>query len=480
MSASDFFALCLAHRLDDKDSATHYASLVSQVGQGSLLVAYTRAKKHQGGGESLSKRFHLELEHIRGGSIDAPGNLLSIRIERRTIAAAVFIGTRLDFTNSRELSSNPAKAEASTIGFLDWLVQNVQCESAALELETEFEIRRGALNACAQKLLRGARRFTLGSLKARSSSKVWASTAEKPQRTSPDRTVGLAGSGSSQNWNSRRHCTWPVRANRTSLYQLTLLLMIGPLPYIGGKNRLATEIISLLPEHTTYVEPFAGGAQVLFHKQPSRVEVINDLDFDIVNFFRVCQLHSEELVRYLRFTLVSRAWHSLYAAEDADSLTDVQRAARFFYLQKNSFGGLVLEQKFHYGVTHPSNYNPERIPEILEKTHQRLQRVQIESLPYEQVLQKYDRPTTLFYVDPPYFGRRLYRHNLGAEDFVILAEHLRKLRGNFVLSLNDLPEVRSIFADFRIQSTDLIYTAKTNPTSHRELLIMNFNQEKRL
>jgi site-specific DNA-adenine methylase len=64
--------------------------------------------------------------------------------------------------------------------------------------------------------------------------------------------------------------------------------MVGPLCYIGGKNRLATKIISMLPEHITYVEPFAGGAQVLFHKPPSNVEVLNDLDFDIVNFFRVC------------------------------------------------------------------------------------------------------------------------------------------------------------------------------------------------
>src|SRR5260370_784685 len=193
--------------------------------------------------------------------------------------------------------------------------------------------------------------------------------------------------------------------------------MIGPLPYIGGKNRLATEIISLLPAHTTYVEPFAGGAQVLFHKEPSKVEVLNDLDFDVVNFFRVCQLHFEELVRYLRFSVASRKWHELYATENPATLTDVQRAARFFYLQKNSFGGLVLQHKFHYGITHQSNYNPARIPVILEKTHQRLQRVQIESLPYEQVLEKYDRPTTIFYVDPPYFGRRLYRHNLKDEEF---------------------------------------------------------------
>ena len=87
--------------------------------------------------------------------------------------------------------------------------------------------------------------------------------------------------------------------------------MIGPLAYIGGKNRLANQIIALLPEHTTYVEPFAGGAQVFFHKQPSKVEVLNDLDFEIVNFFRVCQHHYEELVRHLQYCLISRRWYQL-------------------------------------------------------------------------------------------------------------------------------------------------------------------------
>src|SRR5712671_3627168 len=85
--------------------------------------------------------------------------------------------------------------------------------------------------------------------------------------------------------------------------------MIGPLAYIGGKNRLAKQIISILPEHVTYVEPFAGGAQVFFHKAPSKVEVLNDLDFEIVNFFRCCQHHYEELVRYLNYCLISRRWY---------------------------------------------------------------------------------------------------------------------------------------------------------------------------
>jgi len=84
---------------------------------------------------------------------------------------------------------------------------------------------------------------------------------------------------------------------------------------------------------------------VLFHKEPSNVEVLNDLDFDVVNFFRVCQWHYEEFVRYLRYCLASRTLHELHVKTNPDTLTDIQRAGRFFYLQKNSFGGLILKQK---------------------------------------------------------------------------------------------------------------------------------------
>lgn len=253
--------------------------------------------------------------------------------------------------------------------------------------------------------------------------------------------------------------------------------MVGPLSYIGGRNRLATKIISLLPEHTTYVEPFAGGAQVLFHKQPSNVEVLNDLDFDIVNFFRVCQWHYEEFVRYLRFCLVSRKLHEMHLATNPETLTDIQRAGRFFYLQKNSFGGLILKQKFHYGVTQPSNYNPARIPEIIERTHKRLERVQIESLPYEKILEKYDRPTTCFYLDPPYWERVLYKFNFSESDFRGLEQRLGAIQGKFILSLDDRLEVRDLFKRFRFEQVELAYTAKRNVKWNRtkELLILNFD-----
>ena len=250
--------------------------------------------------------------------------------------------------------------------------------------------------------------------------------------------------------------------------------MIGPLAYIGGKNRLAKQIISVFPKHTTYVEAFAGGAQVFFHKPPSEVEVLNDLDGEICNFFRVCQWHHDELLRHLRYCLASRKLYEITAASDPAILTDVQRAARFFYLQKNSFGGLVVKQSYHFTVGSTPNYNPERLPEVLENTYKRLQHVQIESLPYEKILTQYDRPETLFYLDPPYWGRKLYRFNFEPEDFRVLAERLTQIKGRFVLSLNDLPEVRETFKAFQIQGFSAAYSAqKKSDKRYGELLITN-------
>jgi DNA adenine methylase len=246
------------------------------------------------------------------------------------------------------------------------------------------------------------------------------------------------------------------------------------LAYIGGKNRLAAKIAAKFPDHVTYVEPFAGGAQVFFHKEPSRVEVLNDLNQDIVNLFRVCQAHHEELARYLKFSLVSRKWFELLEAQTPESLTDIQRAARFVYLQKNAFAGLVRNRSFHYSVANPPGFRPDKLAHILEETHRRLARVQIECLPYEEILRRYDRPDTLFYMDPPYFGRQLYAFNFFEQDFRDLAARLHQLRGKFVLSLNDVPEVREIFQDFEIEAIDVPYTSQRKAVKRfREVLIRN-------
>lgn len=253
--------------------------------------------------------------------------------------------------------------------------------------------------------------------------------------------------------------------------------MAGPISYVGGKNALAERIIEIFPRHTTYVEAFAGGAQVFFRKPPSKVEVLNDIDGEIVNFFRVCQSHYEELLRYLRYVLVSREWFAKLKATDPKDLTDIQRAARYLYILKNSFASLVCNPNYHWHVVQPPGFNLERLPEIIEKAHKRLERVQIENLSYDAVLKRYDRPTTLFYLDPPYFQRKLYRYNLEDADFAKLAERLAAIHGKFILSLNDVPQVRALFRRFHIRGVELAYTAqKKAGRRYREVIITNFTR----
>jgi DNA adenine methylase len=251
--------------------------------------------------------------------------------------------------------------------------------------------------------------------------------------------------------------------------------MIGPFPYIGGKNRLARLIIAQIPPHKTYVEPFAGGAQVFFHKTPSEVEVLNDLNGEIVNFFRVCQSHSPELLRYIQYMIAARSWFDLLQKTDPGIMTDVQRAARFFYLQKVDYGGLIAHRNFVMQIVQSTHWKPDRLPQLIENTARRLQNAQIESLPYEQVVRKCDRPNTFFYFDPPYFGRKLYQFNFQTEDFQRLADLLLGLSGKFILSLNDVPEVRQMFREFKLQPIELAYSAQKNSGNrYRELLIKNY------
>jgi len=252
--------------------------------------------------------------------------------------------------------------------------------------------------------------------------------------------------------------------------------MVGPLSYLGGKNRVARTIISLIPEHTAYVEPFCGGAQVFFHKEPSNVEVLNDLDENIFNFLRVCQLHYQELVRYLQYCTVSRKWFELFQAQDPKTLSDIQRAARFFYLQKNCYGGLIKRQHFKISVEDGSNYNPHRIPLVLHLAHERLLGVQLECLPYQDIIKRYDREETFFYLDPPYFGRPHYKFNFSRDAYIELADLLRALKGRFLLSLNDTPEIRELFAEFKIHGLTFAYSSQRKAGKlFKEVLISNYS-----
>lgn len=127
--------------------------------------------------------------------------------------------------------------------------------------------------------------------------------------------------------------------------------------WIGGKSLLAKRIIERIPEQVCYAEPFAGAAWVLFRKPESKVEVINDINKDVVTLYRCIQWHLEEFIRYFKWVLVSREEFERLKKADPATLTDIQRSARFYYLQQACFGGRITNPTFGYGVTRPSKLN---------------------------------------------------------------------------------------------------------------------------
>ena len=135
------------------------------------------------------------------------------------------------------------------------------------------------------------------------------------------------------------------------------------IPYIGGKRRLAKHIIPLFPEHTCYVEPFAGAAALYFMKEPAKAEVLNDVNSELVNLYRVVRHHLDEFVKQFRWALSSREIYEWAKTTPTEPLTDIQRAARFYYLQKLAFGGKVDGQTFGTATTSPPRLNLLRLEE---------------------------------------------------------------------------------------------------------------------
>lgn len=177
---------------------------------------------------------------------------------------------------------------------------------------------------------------------------------------------------------------------------------VSPLvPWIGGKRRLAKHLLPLFPEHSCYVEPFCGAAALFFMKDPVEAEVLNDINGDLVSLYRVVKNHLEEFIRQFKYSLASRQMYDWLKASPVEPLTDIQRAARFFYLQKLGFGGKVDGRTFGTATTHPPRLNLLRLEEDLSAAHLRLHRTFIEHLPWDECIRRYDRPHTLFYCDPP-------------------------------------------------------------------------------
>jgi len=250
-------------------------------------------------------------------------------------------------------------------------------------------------------------------------------------------------------------------------------------PYIGGKIKLAKRLCHVVEQipHATYAEPFVGMGGVFFRRnRKPKAEIINDRSGEVTNLFRILQRHYQPFVDMLKFQIFSRAEFDRLKAIDPSTLTDLERAARFFYLQRAGFGGKVTTRTFGTANERPARFDMVKLQPMLKNVHQRLSSVIIENLDWFDFISRYDRENTLFYLDPPYFGNENdYGKDLFNRDqFITMAECLTQIKGRFILSINDKPQIRELFGSFHITEAKLAYSVGCgNNMSAKELIISN-------
>lgn len=187
--------------------------------------------------------------------------------------------------------------------------------------------------------------------------------------------------------------------------------MKSPLVWLGGKGRLAERITPLLPKperHLCYVEPFCGGASILFSRPPVGIEVINDMNGELVNFFQVLRDDGDRLREYLQNTPYSRQIFEEWRVSNPATLPPLERAARFFYLSRSSFmaSGAAGDRKPSWAFARIDDNRARSVMKVVDeellKVRDRLRQVYIEHADALDVIHRFDAPQTVFYCDPPY------------------------------------------------------------------------------
>lgn len=265
----------------------------------------------------------------------------------------------------------------------------------------------------------------------------------------------------------------------------------APFAWYGGKATLAKWVIGHFPDHQVYVEPFGGAASVLVAKPPSPVEIYNDLDERLVNFFRVLQEPQSFTVlqRLLELTPYSRSeWK--YRQNETKWENDMRSAADFFIhcrMARGGFGGTTISSTLFAVSTrvrrgmceNVSKYLSaiEGLPELVE----RFRSVAIEGLPAEEIIQRYDGSDTLFYCDPPYLPetrsestRKVYAQEMSRRDHWTLLCCLLEVTGKVVIS-GYLHKMYDDMLDGWVRITKKTHTKINSKRSPRtEVLWMNF------
>jgi DNA adenine methylase len=218
----------------------------------------------------------------------------------------------------------------------------------------------------------------------------------------------------------------------------------------GGKSRMLKHIIPQIPAHDCYCEPFFGGGAVLFAKKRSSVEVINDINGNLVALYRNLQFHLPALLGEIEWLFASR--QNLHDFIAQPGLTELQRAARFLLVNRTSFGGGMKS----FGIAKTKGggvgFDRQQVGGLINAAHERLNGVVVENLSYERCFANYDSKQSFFFIDPPYQNAPTGTY-AGWDEAKLktFRREVGRLKGNWMVTLNDSPFIRELFKGCRLQ-----------------------------
>lgn len=241
-------------------------------------------------------------------------------------------------------------------------------------------------------------------------------------------------------------------------------------PYVGGKRLLAATLVPLIQSfpHKVYAEPFVGAGGVFLRRNlVPKSEVINDGSRDIATFFRILRCHFPQFMDVLKFQITSREEFNRLCQVNPDTLTDLQRAARFLYLQALSYGGKVAGRSFGIDPRRGARFNVMVLENTLAELGERMAGVVIECLDAEEFVRRYDTEDTLFFADPPYFGTEDYYDQglFQQESLWRIATTLKSIKGRFIATNLNVPAVLEAFKGCEIRTADVTYSVSGNGSS---------------
>ena len=256
--------------------------------------------------------------------------------------------------------------------------------------------------------------------------------------------------------------------------------MNSPIKWVGGKSKLVNKLIPLIPPHKCYVEVFGGAGWMLFAKEPSTVEILNDFDSNLMNFWSVVKNAPDQFMRSFDYTLVSRKTFNEYKRKykQNDFEDSIEKAHVFYYLVNAGFASDMKNPVFGTKCQSRNGLRIDDVDKTIPEAYKRLQKVTIENKSFEDVFKIYDSPDTFFYLDSPYRNTKQYAvGKFTDEQYKMLADCCKNAKGKWLYTINDDEYIRELFKDFNIINHDVYYSVcktQNGRQDFKELIITNY------